>query len=130
MKKLIVIISFLLIGITYGQTETKIKTVYESVPFYADSVSQVLSLNSGLYLQGLLIPEGLSITFNFKVSKDGSTFYDLSDTSAVIQYSVDSTKNIGLALPGDLFKAWKYYKFVTDNDKADTNNVIAVESNK
>ena len=130
MKKLFLIV-FLLAGLSYSQSYSpSIRTVYGSTNFYADSVSQVLTLDKGLYLQGLLIPQGLTASMSFKVSNDGTTFYDLADSVGVFAYSIDSTKAIGLSLPGDAFKAWKYFKFITDNDRSDTTAVIPVLSNK
>lgn len=130
MKKLFLIV-FLLAGLSYSQSYSpSIRTVYGSTNFYADSVSQILTLDKGLYLQSLLIPQGLTKTLKFKVSKDGSSFYDLAEADTLLTFSIDSTKALGLPLPEDKFKSWKYFKFITDNDRSDTTAIISVSSNK
>ncbi len=127
MKKYLIII-VLMFGFTCtAQVRDAVK--YTTVNFNASATSDVLSIDRGASLKAILIPQGLTAVLKFKVSNDGTTFYDLADSSHVLSYGIDSTKAIGLALPNTWFKSWKYWKFVADNAKAGTVSVIAVTGN-
>ncbi len=117
----------LLTGFVFAQQ--KPITTYQTTYFYADSISQVLSLDKGFYLKGMLIPEGLTKTVEFQVSNDNSHYYALSDTGGVLLYNIDSSKALALPLV-DKFTGWKYYKFLKDKKTTDTTSVISVLSNK
>ena len=122
MKKLLIL--FFICGVMYSQTQI---IVYKDVTFEADSVSNTLTLDRGLFLKGLIVPQGLSNSYMFNVSKDGNNFYPLW-TEQYPRYAVvvDSSESNAFMLPQSVFEIWKYYKVVIDNKRSDTTSVTAV----
>jgi len=124
MKKLLMLL--FIVGISYSQT-----VVYEDAYFYADSVSESVSLSRNQFLHGIFIPQGLAEYITFQTSYDGTTYYPIvnADSTDYIVI-IDSSQSNAVPLPEDKFRAWKYYKFLIEADIADTSNIKAITGNR
>lgn len=112
-------------SVVYSQAKV---ITYKDVPFYADSISQVLSVDKS-DLHGLFVPKSLSENYTFQVSPDGTNFYSLVNVdSTLYTITIDSSQASAIPLSEDIFKSWKHFKVLIDNDITDTVNVKAILS--
>ena len=119
MKRLILIIVLLATFAIYGQA--KIPVSQGSVAFYADSLSQTITLTSDIFLSGIYVPKSRTAALKFQVyNSTNSTWYNLLDAGSIYSIATDSTVNCYASVKPVLFYPIKKLRMILDRDIADT----------
>ena len=118
MKKLC--LAFILFTLTvYGQAN--IPVTKGSVNFYADSVSQTITLDKSLFLGGIYMPASRTDTLWFQVyNSTDSVWYWLTDDGSKYIAVTDSTIPEYLPLKPTVFYPVKTLRILFNTDIADT----------
>ena len=120
MKTVKLIILALLIFASYGIAQN-IPVVEKSVAFYADSLSQTITLEKSMFLSGIYMPASRTDSLWFQVyDDDNSLWYWLLDAGSKYVVVSDSTIPCYLPLKPTLFYPIKKIRILFNADIADT----------
>ena len=116
-KTLFMIILFASIG--YSQAN--IPVVKGNVDFYADSISQTITLDKSLFLGGIYMPKSRTDTLWFQVyNSTDETWYTLMEDGSEYVVVADSTINNYIPLEPKILYSVKQLKILFNVDIADT----------
>jgi len=118
MRKIILMI-FLLAGLTYGQVN--IPVITGTVDFYADSISETITLDKNAFLGAFYVPNSRTLTLTFQAyNTDLAAWYNVYEDGAAYTITVDSTINCYAPVKPVVFYTAKKVRVLLDNDIADT----------
>ena len=123
MNRIIFVLILLSSIIVYGQAN--IPVTKGSVDFYADSLSQTITLDKSVFLGGLYMVKSRTALLTFQVyNTEDAAWYNLTDDGSAYSVAVDSTVNVYVPLKPIVFYPVKKLRILLDNDIADTLSLI------
>jgi len=118
MKKILFMI---LLFTAIGFSQANIPVVTGSVDFYADSISQTITLDKSLFLGGIYMPKSRTDTLWFQVyNSTDETWYTLMEDGSEYIVVADSTINNYIPLEPKILYSVKQLKILFNADIADT----------
>ena len=123
MNRIIFVLILLTSIVVYAQSNIPVSK--GSVDFYADSLSETITLGKSIFLGGLYVPSSRTALLKFQVyNSEDAAWYNLSSGDSLYSALVDSTVNCYISLKQDVFYPVKTVRILLDNDIADTLSLI------